>query len=48
MANGCAILTMVSYTAESPWGWYLPMTSPTVQADFLYGRVGVSPDSCMA
>ena len=32
---------MVSYTAESPCGWYLPMTSPTVRADFMCGREGV-------
>ena len=24
-----------TYTDESPWGWYLPSTSPTVRADFL-------------
>jgi len=26
-----------SYTALSPCGWYLPITSPTMRADFLYG-----------
>ena len=25
----------LSYTAESPCGWYLPITSPTIRADFL-------------
>ena len=30
-----AIRTMVSYTALSPCGWYLPITSPTIRADFL-------------
>ena len=29
--------------AASPCGWYLPITSPTVLADFLYGRLGCSP-----
>ena len=29
--------TMDSYTAVSPCGWYLPMTSPTTLADFLFG-----------
>ena len=33
--NGCAMRTSASYTAPSPWGWYLPMTSPTTRADFL-------------
>ena len=33
--------TIVPYTAESPCGWYLPMTSPTVRADFMCGRFGV-------
>jgi len=37
MENPCAMRTIVSYTAESPCGWYLPMTSPTMRADFLYG-----------
>ena len=31
------IRTMASYTAVSPCGWYLPMTSPTTLADFLFG-----------
>ena len=29
--------TMASYTAASPWGWYLPSTSPTIRALFLCG-----------
>ena len=33
--KSCAMRTMVSYTAVSPCGWYLPMTSPTTRADFL-------------
>jgi hypothetical protein len=33
--QSCAMRTSVSYTAASPWGWYLPMTSPTMRADFL-------------
>ena len=33
--------------AASPCGWYLPITSPTVLADFLYGRFGCRPASCM-
>ena len=33
--NSCAILTSASYTALSPWGWYLPRTSPTILALFL-------------
>ena len=40
--------TMVSYTAESPCGWYLPITSPTVRADLLCGRLGVMPLSYIA
>ena len=35
MAQSCAIRTRAPYTDESPWGWYLPSTSPTVRADFL-------------
>ena len=30
-----AIRTRASYTAVSPWGWYLPSTSPTTRAHFL-------------
>src|SRR5664279_2809779 len=37
--------TSASYTLESPCGWYLPSTSPTTVADFLYGRPGTSPSS---
>jgi len=40
--------TMVSYTAVSPWGWYLPMTSPTTRADFLYGLFQSLPSSRIA
>ena len=29
-----AIRTRASYTAVSPWGWYLPSTSPTTRAHF--------------
>ena len=39
--NGWAKRTIVPYTAKSPCGWYLPMTSPTVRADFMCGRFGV-------
>ncbi|CFN70859.1 Uncharacterised protein [Bordetella pertussis] len=35
MEKSCAMRTMVSYTDWSPCGWYLPMTSPTIRADFL-------------
>ena len=35
--KSCAILTIASYIELSPWGWYLPKTSPTTLADFLYG-----------
>ena len=31
--------TRVSYTAESPWGWYFFRTSPTMPAHFEYARV---------
>ncbi len=37
--NGCAILTIESYAAESPCGWYFARTSPTTFADFLWGRL---------
>ena len=33
--KSCAMRTMVSYTDWSPCGWYLPITSPTIRADFL-------------
>ena len=39
--------TMVSYTELSPCGWYLPSTSPTILADFLYGRLDNTPKSSM-
>ena len=41
--NPCAIRTSESYTAPSPWGWYLPITSPTTVALFRYGRGGSEP-----
>src|ERR1700722_828818 len=31
--------------AESPWGWYVPMTSPTTLAHLLWGRSGRRPRS---
>ena len=40
--------TMVSYTAVSPCGWYLPMTSPTTRADFLYALFQSLPSSRIA
>ena len=46
--KSCAMRTMVSYTAMSPCGWYLPITSPTIRADFLYARFQSLPSSCMA
>ena len=46
--NGCASLTMASYAAVSPWGWYLPRTSPTILADFLCGDLYDIPRSFMA
>ncbi len=33
---------MASYTATSPCGWYLPITSPTTRAHFLALPVGSS------
>ena len=33
--NSWAMRTSVSYTEESPCGWYLPITSPTTRALFL-------------
>ena len=35
MVKSCAMRTRESYTAVSPWGWYLPSTSPTTRAHFL-------------
>ena len=29
----------------SPWGWYLPMTSPVTRAHFMYGRSERAPTS---
>ena len=46
--NGWAILTIASYAAVSPWGWYFPRTSPTTVADFLWGRLYCSPRLFMA
>ena len=40
-----AILTIVSYTELSPCGWYFPITSPTILADFLYEDVDLTPIS---
>ena len=40
-----AILTIVSYTELSPCGWYLPITSPTILADFLYDDEDLTPIS---
>ncbi len=40
--------TSVSYAAVSPCGWYLPMTSPTMRAHFLYGRFQSTPSSFIA
>ena len=31
----------------SPWGWYLPMVSPTILADFLWGLSDRMPSSFM-
>ena len=33
---------------ESPCGWYLPSTSPTIRADFLKAVLERMPISCMA
>ena len=33
--------------AESPWGWYVPITSPTTLAHLLCGRSGRRPRSNM-
>ena len=32
--NGWAMRTRASYTETSPWGWYLPSTSPQIRAVF--------------
>ena len=45
--KGWARRTMASYTATSPWGWYLPSTSPTMRALFLKGLSGWRPSSLM-
>ena len=45
--KSCAIRTIASYTELSPWGWNLPIQSPTIRALFLCGLSGVSPISCM-
>ena len=45
MLKSCAMRTIASYTELSPWGWYLPIQSPTIRADFLCGLSGVSPIS---
>ncbi len=45
--NHCASLTRVSYTAWSPWGWYLPSTSPTILAHFRYCLLWPRPSSCI-
>ena len=42
-----AILTKASYTEVSPCGWYLPNTSPTILAHFLYPFSGAKPNSCI-
>ncbi len=44
----CAMRTRASYTGESPCGWYLPSTSPTTAALFLYEEPGRSPMPCIA
>ena len=44
----CAIRTIASYAALSPWGWNLPITSPTVLADFLYFDDASNPNSDIA
>ena len=46
--KGWAMRTIVSYTALSPWGWYLPMTSPTMRADFRCFEFQVFPALYMA
>src|SRR5215469_9321771 len=45
MEKPWAMRTMASYTARSPWGWYLPMTSPTTRADFRKPRFQSNPFS---
>ncbi len=46
--KSCAMRAMASYTAASPCGWYLPSTSPTMRADFLYAEPARIPMSYMA
>ena len=48
MEKSWAMRTMASYTAASPCGWYLPSTSPTSLALFLYEELDLMPSSCMA
>ena len=31
----------------SPWGWNLPITSPTMRAVFLNADAGPTPSSCI-
>ena len=45
--KGWAMRTMASYTAVSPWGWYLPSTSPTMRALLRKGLSGCRPSSSM-
>jgi hypothetical protein len=40
--------TAASYTAVSPCGWYLPITSPTMRALFLNGASLRLPSSRIA
>ena len=47
MEKSWARRTKASYTEASPWGWYLPSTSPTQVADFLKGLSEVRPLSYM-
>ena len=36
--------TRASLIAPSPWGWYLPITSPVTRATFIHGPVGARAD----
>ena len=36
-----------SYSATSPWGWYLPITSPMIAAHLRYAAAEVTPISCI-
>ena len=47
MEKSWARRTRAPYTELSPWGWYLPNTSPTQVADFLKGLSEVRPLSYM-